>query len=149
MTEEEKPDLQLRVYMDGVEMEDQALGIRLFMEQSKRQVEPEAELDPEMWYTPSVQYGAKFYELGNIHWVPEDAEKGRNPMFRVVREFQEHLKLEVKCQEIYMEEFERGVLLEHTRKAEFRRQRLQTALHALDEYYDGTVCDKVPETPAA
>lgn len=97
--------------------------------------------NPDVWYTPTDHYPPEFYERGNLHYVPENSEKARNPMFRNVREFQEIIKLEIKVQNIYDAEYKKGVLLEHTSKAAFRKQRLEQALHALDEYYDGTVIE--------
>lgn len=105
-------------------------------------LELEPEYDPDKWYTPTTEYSERFYELGNFHYNPEDSEHARNPMFRNVREFQEQLKLEVKCQELYHEEYKRGALQSWHLQAEFRKERLQAALHALDEYYAGTVIDK-------
>lgn len=82
-------------------------------------------------------YPAKFYELGNFHYRPEDQEHAKNPMFRITREFQAALKLEIVVQEIYINDAQHSCNQQKFTIAQYRLQQLQFAVNCLDNYYAG------------
>jgi hypothetical protein len=97
-------------------------------------------------YTEANAYKAGFYLLGNFHYKPEDDEHAKNPLFRLIREWQLVLRAEQDVQKIFAKEVTdkvaAGTPVDHEEmdryvKALCRVVSLEVACKALDDYYEG------------